>query len=220
MTKLTNVAEAADFIHQKVKDAKKKQAKEDRACCAGVPDLLTSVYAIRNGAAEVLLTCDDDAMNATFSAARKLFNGDIVVIALDGVSIPGERTQILTVAVDREGDIGFVQQFYDVTPEGLSLDKPTTVGKPSFLKKHIKKDMREIMAAPGVELPPFVTATLAQYERLDASPEAIQAFIDKTVVAMIKEYPIYIGVNKVALIAEPDSPRGRALVRPGLPLLK
>lgn len=218
MIKITNVAEAADFIHTKVKSAKKRQAK-DHACTAS-KDLLSQVYVIRDGEPQVLMTTADDAIKTGFKIAAQIFNAEIVVVSMDGKVVEDERRHMLSIAVDRMGGLGFVQQFYDVSHAGMELDKPITTGKPSFLKKYVKKDMHEVMAEPTINLPAGLTGMLSSFKSLDMSPVAVQAFIDTASAAMIADYDVSIGIGQVALIAEPKSPREEALLRPGLPIFK
>lgn len=218
MIKITNVAEAADFIHTKVSKTKKRQAKDHG--CSAKKDLLSQVYVIRDGEPQVLMTTDDDAIKTGFKIAAQVFNAEIVVVAMDGQVIEGERRHMLSIAVDRLGGLGFVQQFYDANHDSLELDKPITTGKPSFLKKYVKKEMHAVMAEPTINMPAGLAGALGGFKSLDTSPEAIQAFIDTAATAMISDHSEYIGIGQVALIAEPDSPRAVALLRPGLPIFK
>lgn len=218
MIKITNVAEAADFIHTKVKSAKKRQAKDH--ACLGKTDLLSQVYVIRDGEPQVLMTTNDDAIKTGFSVAARVFNAEIAMVVLDGTAIEGERRHLLSIAVDRMGGLEFIQQFYDVDHRALELDKPITTGKPSFLKKFVKKDMHEVMAEPTMDIPGGMAVALSGFKTLDTSPVSIQAFIDLAAAASIEEHTEYSGIRQVALIAEPDSPRAVALRRPGLPIFK
>jgi hypothetical protein len=219
LNKITDVNEAAKAIHAVVKSAKKAQAKKGpHAACR---DLASHVYAVRNGEPEVVVMCEDDAIRTAFDLCARVFNGDIVVVGLDGRVQTGERRHMLTVAVDRMGGLGFVQQFYDTHTDGLELDKPITTGKPSFLKKRVQKGMHESMQERPLTMPKGLVSALAEFEQVDASPVAMQAFTDLAVSAMLNDTGMPLGITSVGMITDgPDSPRAVALTRPGLPIFK